>query len=482
MAESDKKKVILVYPKLGALVVRRPPLSVLCLAAFLEKAGFQILVVDIDFEPDWREKILSQREEALCVGISVITGYQIYNALEITDFVKKNLPELPIIWGGVHPSLFPRQTLKEKNINIIVRGEGEATLLDLAAALRDRKPLDDILGISFKKNNLIIDNPDRPLLDAEGLPDPAWHLVNLDNYYSSGLSKKNIALQTSRGCPHCCTFCYNIEFNRGRWRKMSPQKVLAMVKRVKEGYGIDGIIFWDDNFFVDFDRVRKICQLFIDNNLNIKWEADCRIDYLVRMDDKFLKLLKSAGLSALFLGAESGSQKILDTIKKGITVDQILKSAKLIKGYNFRGWYSFMLGFPGETPEDVSETIKIIKKIKNIAPEVNAAIKIFTPYPGTAIFEQSKSYGFIPPSNLIGWADYNVEEVNTPWPKHKFSPHFSLCSRFAIEYDRLAGFFKNPLLRTAGYLMHRLEKFRWDHEFWSFPLELVILKKIIRKL
>ena len=123
-----------------------------------------------------------------------------------------------------------------------------------------------------------------------------------------------------------------------------------------------------------------------------------------------------------------------------------------------------------------------MKELKKITPDANTAIKIFMPYPGTAIFETSKDYGFVPPKNLVDWANFNAEEVNTPWPKHKFSPHFSLCSRFATEYDRLAGFFKNPLFKIAGYLIHKLEKFRWDHEFWAFPLELIIIKKIIRKL
>ncbi len=478
----DKRKIILVYPKLGTLVVRRPPLSILCLASYLEKAGFSPVVIDADFDSNWKELILSEGKDAICLGISALTGHQIYNGLEVTNFVKKNFPDLPLIWGGVHSSLFPKQTLEEKNIDIVVRGEGKETLLELVRALKEEKPLDSISGISFKKNGQVVNNPERPFLAVDGLPDPAWNLVNLKNYQSSGLSGKNTALQVSRGCCHQCTFCYNMEFNKRNWRAMSPEKVLEMVKRVKEKYGVDGIIFWDDNFFVNFDRVKKICQLFIENNLDIKWEADCRIDYLARMDDDFLKLLKSAGLSALFLGAESGSQRVLDKIRKDITVEQIIESARIIKKYDFKGWYSFMLGFPGEKPEDVSETIKVMKELKRITPEANTSIKIFTPYPGTPIFKTSQEYGFIPPDSLVSWADYNIEEVNTPWPKHKFSPHFSLCSRFATEYNRFSGFFKNPFLKIAGYLMHKIEKFRWDHEFWSFPIELIIIKKFIRKI
>lgn len=482
MFQENKNKVILVYPKLASLVIRRPPLTVLCLASYLEKAGFLPIVIDVDFESNWRKKILEEGGEAICIGISSLTGYQIHNALEVTNFVKKNFPQLPVVWGGVHPSLFLQQTLREKNIDIVVRGEGEASLSELVRALRDGKPLNQVLGISFKENGRVVDNPERPFLEMEGLPGPAWHLIDFGNYYSSGLSKKNIALQTSRGCPYHCTFCYNAEFNKSRWRQVSPQKVLEMAKEVTEKHGIDGIIFLDDNFFVDSERVKEICRLFIDNNLNIKWEADCRIDYLVGMDDQFLRLLKRAGLAALFLGAESGSQRMLDEIKKGITVEQILKSAELIKKYDFRGWYSFMMGFPGEKPEDVLKTIKTMKELRKITLNANTAIKIFMPYPGTAIFKTSKDCGFAPPENLIDWANFNSEEVNTPWPKHKFAAHFSLCSRFATEYDRLAGFFKNPLFKIVGYLIHKLEKFRWDHEFWVFPLELIIIKKVIRKL
>lgn len=476
------KKVILIYPKLGAYFTGRPPLSVLSVAAYLERANILVSVFDINQRPGWRQQLIKEADSSLCVGISAITGNQIKNGLEISRLIKKNFPQLPIIWGGVHPSLMPGETLKERNIDMVVRGEGEETLLDLVKALQGGQKLDDVLGLSFRKNGQIIHNPDRQFLDMNKLPNPAWHFVNIDNYYFSNLSSKNVALQTSRGCPHHCQFCYNSNFNKSTWRYMSAERILEMIVPLKEKYQIDGIVFWDDNFFVDFKRVKDFCELLIKNNLNIKWEADCRVDYLCRMDDDFLQLLKSSGLSALFLGAESGSQTTLETIQKGITVEQIVRSAEITAKFGFNVWYSFMLGFPEETKADVLSTIRLIKKIRKINPQANTAMKVFCPFPGTPLYQKAKRAGFILPDSLAECGNYHVEDIKTPWTKHKFSPYFPICTRFATEYNRFSGLFKNPFFKFLAKIFHLIEKFRWEHEFWSFPIELIIAKKIAKKL
>lgn len=479
----QKKKIILVYPKLGASIMRRAPLSVLCLAAYLEQADYLPVIIDIDVEQNWQEIILRQAADVVCVGISSLTGYQIRSGLEVTNFIKTSFPNLPVVWGGVHPSLLPAQTLEEKNIDVIVRGEGEATFLELVDCFRDGKPIDNVLGISFKKNGQIVSNLDRPFLNVDNLPDPAWHLVDLKKYTSTDyVSNNTIPLQSTRGCPHRCTYCYNIEFNKKSWRAMSPERVFQLVNNLVKKYNIDGVAFCDDNFFVDFERVKKICQLFIDNNLNIKWEADCRIDYLFRMDDEFFKLLKAAGLQALFLGAESGSPRMLDFVKKDITVEQILASAELTKKYDLAGWYAFILGLPSEKPEDVSATIKVMKELKRINPKAYTSIKIFSPFAGSPLFHISREYGFTPPNSLEKWSDYTVENDNTPWLKHRFAPYFSTCTYFATEYDRLKNFIPGRILKMFGYILHLIEKFRWDHEFWNFPVELIVTKKIMKKL
>lgn len=476
------KKVILIYPKMGASFVGRPPLSILSLAAYLEKMSVPVSVFDMNQVNDWRSVLLNEADEALFVGISAITGNQIKNGLEITRFIKINFRELPVVWGGVHPSLVPEQTLADKDINIVVRGEGEETLSDLAKAFRDGGNLDNIPGISFKKNGKIIHNPKRAFLEMEKLPNPAWHSVDINRYYFSNLSSKNVALQTSRGCPHSCQFCYNLKFNDRKWRAMSAERILQMIIPLKEEYNVDGVVFWDDNFFVDFSRVEDFCKMLIKNNVNIKWEADCRIDYLCRMDKEFLNLLKASGLSALFLGAESGSQKVLDNIKKGITLEQTIKSAEITAHFNFNVWYAFMIGFPDEDKNDILSTVRTINRVRKINPRANAAIKVFSPLPGTPLFEKAKQVGFCPPNNLAEWGNYMVDDVNTPWVNHKFFSYFSTCARFANEYNRFSGIFRNPITKFLARTLHFIEKFRWDYEFYFFPIELMIVKKIIRKL
>lgn len=476
------KKVILIYPKFGLFFTGRPPLPVLCLAAYLERAGMLVSIFDINHESDWRKKVLKEAEKALCVGISAMTGNQIRNGLEITDIIKEKFPHLPIIWGGSHHSLLPEQALQEKNIDIVVRGEGEETLLELVRSFEKGKDIDSILGISFKKNGKIVHNPDRPFLNMDDLPDPAWRFVDIDNYYFSNLSSRNVVLETSRGCPHRCEFCVDPKLNKRNWRCMSAKRIVETITFLKEKYRIDGIVFWDDNFFVDSGRVEEFCKLSIKHNLNIKWEADCRADYLCRMDDDFLKLLKSAGLDAFFIGAESGSQKVLDTIKKDITVEQIIKSAEITAKYGFKAWYAFVIGFPGETKKDVLTTIEMMKKVREINPLANVAIKVFFLVPGSSLYERARKEGFVLPNNLLAWADYRSEDIKNPWLKHGFSLYFPICARFAVDYSRFSGLTKNPIIRFFVNIIHYLEKFRWNHNFYHFPIELIFIKKITKKL
>lgn len=476
------KKIILIFPKLGSYFVGRPPLSVLCLTSYLKRAGIPVVVFDFNNEPNWKKKILNEAKNALCVGISAMISNQITSGLEITNLLKEKFPNLPIVWGGSHSSSAPGQVLAEKNIDIVVRGEGEETLLELVKAMNNNKPLDNILGISFKKDGRIVHNPTRPFLVMDELPNPAWNLIDIDNYYFSNLSSKNIALQTSRGCPHRCAFCIQPKLSKQSWRCMSAERVIDMIKPLVEEQGIDGIVFWDDNFFVNFDRVKKFCQLLIENNLNIKWEADCRVEYLCRMDDSFLKLLKSAGLDALFVGAESGSQKTLNSIKKDITTEQIIKSAEITAKYKFKVWYAFLIGFPGESRENVLETIKMMKKVNKINPLASTAIKVFSPFPGSYLYEEAKKAGFVLPKDLAGWGCYVTDDVKTPWIVHEFSPYFSMCARFAVQYNRFSGLSKNFVVKFFVRILHYIEKFRWDYNFYYFPIELVLVKKIAKKL
>src|SRR3989338_3937726 len=421
------KKIVLVYPKLGLSFTGRPPLPILCLAAYLERAGLEVSVFDLNQEANWPEKLLKAAGEALCVGVSAITGNQIKNGLEITKLIKKDFLHLPVIWGGVNPSLVHEETLKEDGVDIVVRGEGEETLLDLARALMGEKNLSDVLGISFKKDGRIVHNPPRGFLEMDNLPNPAWHFIDINNYYFSNLSSKNVALQTSRGCPFRCEFCYNFEFNKNRWRKMSAKRILEMIIPLKEKHQINGVVFWDDNFFVDFKRVEEFCRLLIDRNL-------------------------------------------------------IIKCAELTAKFGFNVWYAFMIGFPEETEEDISLTIKMMKKVKQINPLANTAIKVFSPFPGTPLYQKAKQAGFVLPKSLMEWGDYRPEDVKTPWTKHKFSPYFPLLTRFATEYDRFSGLFKNPFLKSLAKTFHLMEKFRWDYEFYHFPIELILVKKIAGKL
>lgn len=459
------------------------PISLLTVAAPLVKAGFSVKIIDQRIEEDWRKTLLEQiSKEPLFVGFSVMTGLQILHALEASQIVKEK-SKIPVVWGGVHPSLLPEQTLVNNLVDIVVIKEGEETLLDLAQRIKSNQSLDEVLGIAYKKDGQIKVNPERPFIDLNTLPDIPYHLVEFEKYikkisYTSGKPGREIVLFTSRGCPHRCGFCYNRQYNKRRWRGKSAERVVAEMEKLIKDYRITSFNIQDDEFFVDIKRAGKICELIVDNGWQIELSSCCRIDYVSeRMDDNFLALLERAGFKTLFLGIESGSPEMEKVICKDITNEQVIRSMEKMHRFNINAKYTFMAGFPGETVSDLYQTTDLILKMKEINPYVRIPPwRVFTVYPGIALYDLSIKNGFKPPYSLEEWAEYDFSTVKNPWITSKMKRIIENVI-FSIRFLQLR---KKRLSNSPIHLLLKLYSatvdWRWKHHQLSLMPEKFLLK------
>jgi radical SAM superfamily enzyme YgiQ (UPF0313 family) len=307
--------------------------------------------------------------------------------------VKSIDPNIWVILGGVHPSFTPEETLKNKEVDFVVRGEGEYTLLNLISTLNEASNLDKVNGISYRIGDTIVHNKPAELIDnLDSLPFTMKELdLDIDVYSSESLG----AMMTSRGCPFSCIYCASNKFWGKRVRFRSIENVIEEIKQIKEKFGTRFFIFDDDTFNINKTRVISLCDAIIREKLNIEWWCEIRSSPI---DKEMLTKMKDAGCVSISLGIETGDESILKNIKKGTTLTQIRKCIDMIKEQNIELSTFFMIGFPWEGKREISETIKFMKSIKS-SGTVN--LSIVTPYPGTELYEILINEGMI--KEQIDW-------------------------------------------------------------------------------
>lgn len=454
------------------------PLGLMALSSCLKKAGHSVKI---------SSNFNDVSNDTLGVGIGCMTGSNINQCLSMAEKVREKYPDIPIIWGGAHPTLMPEQTLKHPLVDIVVKGQGEITTVELMNAIKNGKPLKGVKGILYKENNEIIVNEPRPEEDINKFPmlDYDFKEIKIENCDQTKtdvydkLSDRFINYSSSRGCPHRCGFCSMHKLCR--WSAYTPERVLEEVKILIEKFKIDGIYFPDDNFFVDKKRVERICDLFIKEKLDIKWCAECRCDYFVRYDDNFLKKLTKSGCVKLELGVESGSPRILKLMNKDITVEQAIKTAKRCKEFGIRTKLYFMMGFPTETLKDAYMTFRLIDKLVKIEPRAFYSITAFMPLPGTDLYELSLKMGMKEPRCLEDWTNLSYLGFDRPWGSKKIrelSDIMPCLTSILLKYQTTDRYDK-LWQKIALLLIKRDAQYRWEHKFFDFPIEWKIVRKYL---
>ncbi|MFH1510498.1 MAG: radical SAM protein [Candidatus Woesearchaeota archaeon] len=400
-----------------------PPWAMLHVAAPLAEHGYSVCIIDQNTDLHWEKRLKQELGmETILVGVTAMTGSQLTYVIE---FVKKvrSIAKVPVVWGGGHASVFPEQTIRSEHADIVVAGEGEETILELAWKLKEGSTIKDVQGIWHKENGQVRKNPERQFIEMDMLPKIPYDLINPEKYiFKTSYASRNFELCTSRGCTHGCKFCYNLCVNRQKWRAKSAERVVAELKNLVQNFDIDGLNWRDDNFFTDKKRVEEICRLMIQEGLLVKWHADARVDYFDSYDDDFINLMKKAGLRRLTLGVESGSQRILDQMKKDITTEQVLRVNEKLKKHRIQCMYHFSFGYPKETMDDARQTVILIDKLLKNNPEAGVwPPSMYTPYPGTPMFEEAVKSGFTLPEKLEDFSKFAWESSNLPWLKEEYA-------------------------------------------------------------
>jgi radical SAM superfamily enzyme YgiQ (UPF0313 family) len=485
MARSDNPLVILFNPapRKGFQAHRRIelPLNLLHTATPLLHAGFRVKVIDQFADPRWKGRLREAlREKPVCFGVSCMTGPQIIRALEACRSLRGLYPETPTVWGGIHPSILPEQTLENPYVDIVVVGEGEETLPELVRALANGEPLNKVPGIAYREDGKYTFTGNRPFVDLDAQPPLAYDLIDMDLYRRTIFGSDHVSFNSSRGCSHRCAFCYDSVVHRRVWRAMRPETVVARLERVVRDHGIRGFNFTDDNLFINLDHAYRLMEAIVRKDLRIKiGKLHIRVDSIRRMDDDFFRLLTRAGVERFTIGVESGSQRVLDLIRKNLTIDHVLEASRRLAGTPILPHYLFMMGLPTETPGELGESIRLSERLLRENPRAAKSFNIYMPYPGTELYRRVVELGFKEPKRLEDWSPMNYRYVpkDSPWivPETKRLlagldfPLMFLGTNFAYKKT-------HPVVKGLARLYRPVARYRVEHLNASFPIETRLVK------
>lgn len=415
---TNKDLVVLLSPPTRSINHYRPPVALLYLAGHLKRHKIKTKIIDITLTevvknqkffdnldtllPIIEEKIFKQiiKLKPKLIGITCYTP-EYAEVLSLSKKIKKILPKTKIVVGGIHPTLYPKELLLEPKspIDYEVIGEGEETLLELSQYVINKTGVKKkIKGIAYLKNKKIIKNAFRPLnSDLDYISHPAYDLIdskyytNASPYAIRGCFLRSMYILATRGCPSTCTFCVAKKlraFNGGGHytRVRSAKSLLNEIKLLKKKYKIDSFYFIDDLFTINRDNVIKFCQELSKSKLNILWGCSAKVSTL---NEEILKEMSKAGCIQIDFGVERGSDQALRNIQKGITTKMVQDIFDLCHKYKIRTFANFLVNLPGETKKDLNDIVKFSKQLKSDIYSYN----VFTPYPGTEIYD-NMSYRF----------------------------------------------------------------------------------------
>lgn len=390
------------------------PLNLAYLAAYLRKIRPDINISVLDCEglglhyPEIEKKIREFSPDIVSITAPTPAFLQV---LEICRIIKDISPKIITVLGGPHPTALPEETTKEKNIDISVVFEGEITFTELVDAIDKGKPLGDVRGIYFKdKNgNLYQTEKREPIKDLDSLPFPARDLFPLEIYFpppTKRISDKKAGnMITSRGCCYQCTYCMASFMWQRRVRFRSIKNVVDEIEECINKYGISEFNFHDELFTISKERTIEFCQEVLERNLDIAWVCMVRVDYI---DEETLRWMKKAGCKKIMFGFESGSQMILDLMKKRVALEKAEEAVKLVKKFGIKTAGNFMLGNIGETEETIRQSINLAKKLNTDT----MAFFVASPYPGTEFYQTAKEKGYFRPD--FEWKDFTLVSNNLP--------------------------------------------------------------------
>lgn len=456
---AKRHKVVLYNPQ---AVFYTMPLALIALASYLDPEKYEAVIIDARLEKDPMQRVLDEMKDAVCFGTSVLTGAPIKDALSVTEKVKAIYPDKHVVWGGWHPSLFPEETLAETPADSVVRGQGEKTFEEMLERIVHGQDLSGILGVTWKSNGKIISNAERPMQDINLFPAFNYDFIDVPKYETLS-GRKQIDYISSQGCRFRCNFCADPFMYKRGWYGYSAQRISDELESLQKKYKFDHVHFQDETFFTSGWRVAEIAEEFIKRKFDFSWFGTMRADQGARLSDDVFARCKESGLERVMIGLESGSQRIIDWMKKDIKISQVFESAEKCLRQDIAINFSVIIGFPGELDKDMDETIRVVKELRKMSTEFRVSIFYFKPYPGNEIADQLVAGGYEMPKGIKRWSEFDYVTKGSPWiSKEKFRE----IENFKF-YQRLAWSKPGPLSRYA----QGVAKWRCNRSNYILPVE-----------
>lgn len=487
------KKVILFNPR-SARHKHRIPNSILQVGASIH-GQYEYVFVDGNMEKDPWPTIRKYLDEGYNVfGSTVMPGPQLRQSIPFTKRIRQLYPDVTIIWGGYFSSNQYKSVINSGYVDYILYGPADEAFPQLLDALESTPDnLASIQNLIFRQNGKTVKTAQAPLLDQDKLPPLPYEYLNrhypLKRYLGKTfLGKRTTAYHSSMGCPFTCSFCAVVPIYNARWKGKSATLIYEDVKYLIDNHGVDSIEFHDNNFFVSEKRTVEFSRLIRDENIH--WWGEGRIDTIDKYSDASLETMREAGCKMIFFGAETSNDELLKKMDKGgtQTTEQMKRFAARMKKFGIIPEYSFVLGFPGETPEKVMEQIDrdiaYIKEIKEINPQTEIIIYVYSPVPteGSALYKQVTASGFKFPEKLEDWLEPAWQNFDlrknplTPWLTPAMVDRIlGFETVLHAQYPTVSDFRLTPLKRKV---MKYLSDIRYRHNIFKFPYEIKVLQRI----
>lgn len=420
----NKSTVILVYPRIqfeDNYPCSWVPYSILSIASAIKKncPNIEVIVFDENknYIADFND-LLDNVHNILCIGYSIMTGGgQIEHALELANLTKKVNPLIINVFGGPHVNVLPIQTLNHSLVDIVIAGPGQKSFPLLINAIEGKISYNSVPGLSMYISGQIVHGPEN-ILDADTLVPYDFQFINCNDYirYDSTISNRTINYISSQGCVYKCKFCYETNYKR-RYARLPCDRIIQDLQYFVREYDVDGIKFYDADWFINSKKYELLINALI--KLNLSWAASIHPKDILRAinnGEQLLAQLSASNCKRLLMGIESGNNRVLkEVVDKGVTKEEIFFVAQEIARYGILGSYTFIVGFPGETISEQEETFDFIRDLWKLNPRPETRVHIYTPYPGTALYEKTLGMNFIPPDNLEKWSSFDYYKSNTPW-------------------------------------------------------------------
>lgn len=459
-----RHKIVLYNP---TAVFHTMPLGLLAIGSNLERNRFEVRIVDARIESDPVAATLRTCEGALCFGVTLLTGRPLGDGLAMLRAVKRAYPDIVTVVGGWHPSLFPTEMLGDASIDIAVFGQGERSFAEIVESLANGNRAEGIPGTVWRENASLKKGKPRRLESLDAFAPPNFDLIPVERYFDLK-GRRQLDYVTSIGCNFRCAFCAD-PFVYGRdWKSVSTERLGGEIDLLWRRYRFSDLNFQDETYFTHRHRVAEICEEFLRRGLVFTWAGTLRADQGVRLPDETWKLCVRSGLRRVLVGVETGSHRMMKRILKDTTIDAVLETAAKCRQFGIGAIFSFIVGFPDETPEELESTLGLIKTLRAMSPRFETPVFYYKPYPGSAL---AASVDESAPKTLEDWAMFDyVGGAAGSWVSptlYRRLERFKFYNRYAYSGGR-----------KLSQPFRRISRWRIENDIYAIPIEKFLVERL----